>query len=87
MTPTPSNSYSRGAHDVPLLRETIGESLRRVAERFPEREALVVRHQAYRATYAELCPDAIQGTYGLTNAQTLEDVIVDREIQDGLCTP
>ena len=54
MTPTPSNSYSRGARDVPLLRETIGESLRRVAERFPEREALVVRHQAYRATYAEL---------------------------------
>jgi len=39
---------------VPLLEETIGESLRRVAERFSEREALVVRHQAYRATYGEL---------------------------------
>jgi fatty-acyl-CoA synthase len=47
-------SYERGPTDVPLLRETIGENLRRTVARFGEREALVVRHQGYRATYREL---------------------------------
>jgi fatty-acyl-CoA synthase len=47
-------SYAHGASDVPLLGETIGENLRRTVERFGEREALVVVHQGYRATYAEL---------------------------------
>ncbi len=47
-------SYERGPVDSPLLEETIGEHLRRVTERFGDREALVVRHQDYRATYREL---------------------------------
>ena len=47
-------SYTRGPSDVPLLRETIGESLRRTVERFGSREALVAGHQDYRATYDEL---------------------------------
>ena len=47
-------SQARGPVDVPLLEETIGEHLRRITERFADREALVVRHQDYRATYAEL---------------------------------
>jgi fatty-acyl-CoA synthase len=50
----PALSYARGASAVPLLGETIGESLRRTVERFGERTALVVRHQGYRATYREL---------------------------------
>jgi len=54
ITAARAGSYSRGPTDVPLLDETIGESLRRTAERFPERQALVVRHQGYGATYAEL---------------------------------
>ena len=53
MTP-PNSSYVHGASAVPLLGETIGENLRRTVERFPTAEALVVRHQNYRATYAEL---------------------------------
>jgi fatty-acyl-CoA synthase len=44
-------SYVSGTSAVPLLGETIGENLRRTVERFPEREALVVPHQNYRATY------------------------------------
>jgi fatty-acyl-CoA synthase len=48
------SSYAHGASAVPLLGETIGENLRRTVERFPEREALVVRSQGYRATYGEL---------------------------------
>ena len=47
-------SYERGPVDTPLLEMTIGERLRRVTERFADREALVVRHQEYRATYREL---------------------------------
>ena len=47
-------SHTKGTSDVPLLRETIGETLRRTVERFGDREALVVGHQGYRATYDEL---------------------------------
>ncbi|MBV9337944.1 MAG: AMP-binding protein, partial [Solirubrobacterales bacterium] len=52
--PTVSISCERGPTDSPLLEETIGERLRRVTERFGDREALVVGHQNYRATYDEL---------------------------------
>jgi fatty-acyl-CoA synthase len=47
-------SYDRGPAGVPLLEETIGARVRATVERFGEREALVVPHQGYRATYAEL---------------------------------
>jgi len=47
-------SYVHGTSDVPLLGETIGENFHRTVERFPEREALVVPHQGYRATYRQL---------------------------------
>ncbi|HSR25609.1 MAG TPA: AMP-binding protein, partial [Candidatus Eisenbacteria bacterium] len=47
-------SYVHGASSVPLLGETIGENLRRTVERQGDHEALVVPHQAYRATYADL---------------------------------
>src|SRR5215471_1966164 len=47
-------SYVHGASSVPLLGETIGENLRRTVERHGDREALVVSHQGYRATYRQL---------------------------------
>ncbi len=47
-------SYVNGPSEVPLLGETIGDNLRRTAARFPDREALVVRSQGYRATYGAL---------------------------------
>src|SRR5919202_912773 len=47
-------SYVHGASSVPLLGETIGQHLRRTVERLGTSEALVVNHQSYRATYAEL---------------------------------
>jgi fatty-acyl-CoA synthase len=52
--PSAGMSYAHGPSDVPLLGETIGENLRRTVARFAVREALVVRHQGYRATYREL---------------------------------
>ena len=39
---------------VPLLEETIGAHLERVARRLGDREALVSRHQRRRYTYAQL---------------------------------
>ncbi len=46
-------SYAHGVSEVPLLGETIGENLRRTVERTGDSEALIARHQHYRATYRE----------------------------------
>src|SRR5436190_12841709 len=61
----PSLSYAHGASSVPLLGETIGQNLRRTVERFGDREALVVRHQGYRATYRELWEQTTRAARGL----------------------
>src|SRR5258708_6610199 len=58
-------SYAHGASAVPLLGETIGENLRRTVERFGDREALVVRHQHYRATYRALWDQITAAARGL----------------------
>ncbi|HMG56376.1 MAG TPA: AMP-binding protein, partial [Kofleriaceae bacterium] len=58
-------SYSHGTSSVPLLGDTIGEQLRRTVEAFPDREALVVRSQGYRATYRALWDAADQVARGL----------------------
>ena len=46
-------SYFRGADTPALLNATIGRYLEDIAGRFPEGEALVVRHQGIRWNYAE----------------------------------
>ncbi|MCJ7782211.1 MAG: AMP-binding protein [Acidimicrobiia bacterium] len=46
-------SYAQGPTDVPLLSETIGENLEHTTARFPDRDALIVRHQGIRCTYRE----------------------------------
>ena len=47
-------SYAHGITSTPLLGDTIGDNLRRTVERFGDREALVSRHQGYRATYKQM---------------------------------
>src|SRR5262249_37675413 len=47
-------SYAHGASAIPLLGETIGENLRRMVAAHPERDALIVRSQGFRATYRQL---------------------------------
>jgi fatty-acyl-CoA synthase len=47
-------SYVHGANSEPLVGEPIFHNLRRTAARFGERDALVVPHQSYRATYRQL---------------------------------
>src|SRR2546426_2720267 len=46
-------SYVSGTSTVPLIGETIGVYFDRVVDRWGGREALVVRHQGIRWTYAE----------------------------------
>jgi fatty-acyl-CoA synthase len=49
-----SLSYEHGTSLTPLLGQTIGDNLRATMERHGGREALVVRHQRFRATYRQL---------------------------------
>ncbi|HEX6844117.1 MAG TPA: AMP-binding protein [Actinomycetota bacterium] len=51
-------SYVAGPSDLPLLGRTIGEQLDRTAERWPDADALVARHQGLRLTYRELHAEA-----------------------------
>jgi len=51
-------SQDRGATDVPLIEETIGDFFQSMVRRQPEREALVSVHQGQRFTYAELAEEA-----------------------------
>ncbi len=47
-------SYTHGRQDKDLLAMTIGEAFDETVARFAEREALVVRHQGLRCSWAEL---------------------------------
>src|SRR5438552_11270116 len=58
-------SYVHGANDRPLLGEPIFQHLRPTAARFGDREALVVAHQTYRATYGELVAQCEEVACGL----------------------
>jgi fatty-acyl-CoA synthase len=51
------SSYAHGASPVPLLGETIGDNLDRIARRFPGNDAVVSVHQDRRLTYAELAAE------------------------------
>src|SRR5437870_4751803 len=58
-------SYVHGASNKPLLGEPIFSNLHRTADRVGDREALVVPHQNYRATYRELVEQSEQVAGGL----------------------
>ncbi len=51
------SSYAHGASPVPLLGETVGDNLDRVARRFPGNDAVVSVHQDRRLTYAEFAAE------------------------------
>jgi fatty-acyl-CoA synthase len=59
-------SYASGPSARPLLGETIGECLTRIADEHADREALVVRDQGYRATYRELWEQVDLAARGLS---------------------
>jgi len=60
-------SYVSGTSDEPLLFLTVGQALDRAAARWGAREAVVVRHQDLRLTYAELLAAADELAAGLLN--------------------
>ena len=53
-----AGSHARGATDVPLIEQTIGDFFAAMAARQPDREALVSVHQGRRYTYAQLQAEA-----------------------------
>ncbi len=57
-------SYSRGP-DAPLIEASIWDVFERTASLFPDREALVVRHQDVRLTYSELAAAVERVALGL----------------------
>jgi fatty-acyl-CoA synthase len=58
------SSYSRGP-DAPILDASIWEVFEKTASRFPERQALVVRHQGVRLTFSELAKAVERTARGL----------------------
>ena len=54
----PAKSYVHGTSPTPLIGETIGANLERACARWPDNEALVVRHQGLRWTYERLNREA-----------------------------
>ncbi|MFC1695457.1 AMP-binding protein [Pseudomonadota bacterium] len=59
------NSYFKGADSPGLIHETIGECFERIAEQYPGREALVVRHQDIRWTWSEYAEEVRKLSSGL----------------------
>lgn len=60
-----AQSYVNGTSAVPLSYQTIGAAFDATAAKHPEREALVVRHQGVRWTYAEMQRQVDQLAAGL----------------------
>jgi len=61
----PDLSYVHGTSDIALLGEPIFQNLRRTADRFGDREALVAPHQDRRFTYRELVHECEEVARGL----------------------
>ena len=54
MTVSLTESYGKGATDVPLIEQPIGDFFDDMVEKQPDREALISRHEGQRYTYREL---------------------------------
>ena len=61
----PRGSYVSGTSDTPLLGMTIGAAFDQTVARFPDREALVSRHQGLRYTWAQLRDEVDRAARGL----------------------
>jgi fatty-acyl-CoA synthase len=58
-------SYLSGTSDTPLLGMTIGDALDRTVARFPDRDALISRHQGLRYSWAALRDEVDRFARGL----------------------
>ena len=60
-----ARSYVSGPSDLPLLGETIGQCLDRIAATFPDHDALISCHQRIRYTYSSLVAEVERIARGL----------------------
>ncbi|EHB16492.1 Acyl-CoA synthetase family member 2, mitochondrial [Heterocephalus glaber] len=58
-------SYVQGHTRVPLINHTVGQCLDATAQRFPNREALVILHEDIRMTFAQLKDQVDKAASGL----------------------
>lgn len=58
-------SYVSGTSETPLIGMTIGDAFDQTVARFPDREALVSRHQGLRYTWAQLRDEVDRAARGL----------------------
>jgi fatty-acyl-CoA synthase len=58
-------SYVSGTSDTPLLGMTIGDAFDRTVARFPDRDALISRHQGLRYTWSQLQEEVNRFACGL----------------------
>jgi fatty-acyl-CoA synthase len=58
-------AHDAGRTDLPLLDETIGAALDRAVATWPERDALIVRHQDLRLSWSELADEVDRVARGL----------------------
>ncbi|CAN9508676.1 unnamed protein product [Ophioblennius macclurei] len=65
VVPTLTSSYIHGTSDTPLLHATVGELLTRMAEKQPDKEAVVFMEDGIRKTFAEFHRDVDQAAAGL----------------------
>jgi fatty-acyl-CoA synthase len=65
MENTSNLSYFKGTDTPELINETIGQRLAKTVQAFPQRDALVVRHQGIRWTYAQYAAETEKLAKGL----------------------
>ncbi|XP_042363382.1 medium-chain acyl-CoA ligase ACSF2, mitochondrial [Plectropomus leopardus] len=65
VVPTLTTSYAHGTSSKPLLHMTVGETLLRTVERWPDREALVFLQDGVRKTFAQFQQDVDRAAAGL----------------------
>lgn len=63
--PTLTTSYAHGTSATSLLHATVGESLLKTVERWPDREAVAFLQDGVRKTFAQLQQDVDQAAAGL----------------------
>ncbi|KAM8729022.1 medium-chain acyl-CoA ligase ACSF2, mitochondrial [Acanthopagrus schlegelii] len=65
IVPTLTTSYAHGTSSTTLLHSTVGETLQRAVERFPDREAMAFLEQGVRKTFAQFQEDVDKASAGL----------------------
>ncbi|XP_011363361.2 acyl-CoA synthetase family member 2, mitochondrial [Pteropus vampyrus] len=58
-------SYVQGCTQLPLINKTVGSCLDATAQKFPDREALVIVHENIRLTFAQLKEEVDKAASGL----------------------